>query len=294
MKNKIKKIKRNRKPADSKQSRFAKIQNRELESISKPQNPTTNFKRSGSGMGPNGQVWLYGIHTVKAALSNPNRKKYHLLINESSPDLLTSNNDEIKTEFVPRQKIDSILSSDAVHQGIALLVAPLKYEPLDAICQSSGQNTVVVILDQITDPRNIGAILRSASAFNVACVVIPNKYTPQMTATLAKSASGALDQIPIVNSTNISRTIDTLKKSDFWVVGLDSGSKQNFSETNINGKIALVLGAEGSGLRRLTREKCDFLVNIPINPRIGSLNVSTSAAIAFYEISNTHKMSSLT
>ena len=289
MKNKLNKNKRDSISAKTKEDRFAKNQPSKPKSILKSGNPETNFNKIGSEMSSNGQVWLYGIHTVKAALSNPNRKKYRLLINETSTHLLSINKQQIPTEFVPRHKIDSILPSDSVHQGIALLVAPLKYKTLDYIYKITDENALIVILDQISDPRNIGAILRSASAFNVTCAIIPNKYTPEMTHTLAKSASGALDQIPIVNTNNISRAIDALKRTEFWVMGLDSGSKQVLSETNISGKIALVLGAEGSGLRRLTKEKCDFLINIPVNPRIGSLNVSASAAIAFYAISNIHK-----
>ena len=248
----------------------------------------SGLKSSGSGFGPNGQTWLYGIHVVEAALANPKRKKYRLLVNQEWTTSFKVDGNEIKPEYVDRHDIERQLPSDAVHQGLALLVAPLDHVALETICRDATSDSVVVVLDQITDPRNIGAIMRSAVAFGAFAVVVTDKYTPETTASMAKAASGALDRLPIVRVTNLTRSLVLLKEAGFWLAGLDANANQNITQVNLSGKLAIILGAEGSGLRRLTSQNCDYLVNIPIQPSSDSLNVSVAAAIALYEVFKNH------
>jgi 23S rRNA (guanosine2251-2'-O)-methyltransferase len=241
-------------------------------------------KQSGSGFGPNGQTWLYGIHAVEAALANPKRKKYRLLVNQEWNKSYKVEGNEITPEYVSRQDIERQLPLNAVHQGLALLVAPLSHVAIETICSNASNNSVVIVLDQVTDPRNIGAIMRSAVAFGASAVIVTDKYTPETTAVMAKAASGALDSLPIARVTNLTRSLVLLKKAGFWLAGLDSNADQTIVQANLNGKLAIILGAEGSGLRRLTSQNCDYLVNIPIQQSTDSLNVSVAASIALYEV----------
>ena len=241
-------------------------------------------KRSGSGFGPNGQTWLYGIHAVEAALANPTRKKYRLLVHQEWNNSYKVEGSQITPEYVTRQDIERQLPLNAVHQGLALLVAPLSHVAIETICKNAKEHSVVIVLDQVTDPRNIGAIMRSAFAFGACAVIVTEKYTPETTASMAKAASGALDRLPLVRVTNLTRSLVLLKKAGFWLAGLDANADQTIVQANFNGKLAIILGAEGSGLRRLTSQNCDYLVNIPIQQSTDSLNVSVAASIALYEV----------
>jgi len=227
--------------------------------------------------------WLYGTHTVQAALANPKRKKYRILVDKK---LFPSHNfttDKFQTEYVSRHQITQQLDPEIVHQGLALLVLPLQQPSIEEVCRGANKNSAIVILDQVTDPRNIGAIMRSAAAFGASAIIAPEKYSPDMTATLEKAAAGAADLLPMVRVANLARAIKQLKEFGYWIYGLDSGANQSITRVKLNGKLALVLGAEGSGLRRLTAKHCDHLVNIPIRPTVGSLNVSVAASIALFE-----------
>ncbi|MBT4588006.1 MAG: 23S rRNA (guanosine(2251)-2'-O)-methyltransferase RlmB [Rhodospirillaceae bacterium] len=251
---------------------------------SSSQSNRNRAKASGSGLGPNGQIWLYGNHAVEAALANPKRKKYRLLVNEEFSGTYEIGESEVQPEFVDRQDIERLLPADAVHQGMALLVAPLDYEAIETICAEATDPSIVIVLDQVTDPRNIGAIMRSATAFGATAIVVPDKHTPEATPALAKAASGALDRLPMVRVTNLTRALGQLKEAGFWTIGLDANAEQTLAQANLSGKLAVIMGAEGKGLRRLTSENCDYLVNIPIDPTADSLNVSAAAAITLYEI----------
>jgi len=251
--------------------------NRENHNNSRP-------KPSGSGFGPNGQIWLYGIHVVEAALANPKRKKYRLLVNKEWTPAYNVDGKEIQPEYVNRQDIERQLPSDAVHQGLALLVAPLDHVSIESVCKDAMDNSVIIVLDQVTDPRNIGAIMRSAIAFGASAIVVTDKYTPETTASMAKAASGAVDLLPLVRVTNLTRSLLLLKDAGFWTAGLDANADQTIAQANLSGKLAIILGAEGSGLRRLTAQNCDYLVSIPIEPSADSLNVSVAASIALYEV----------
>jgi len=184
------------------------------------------------------------------------------------------------------------LPDGAVHQGIAVLAAPLEPVPLDDICDlvnrqplSSDSRARIIVLDQVTDPHNIGAIVRTAAAFEASAVVVQDRHTPPVTGVLAKAASGGLEHCPIVRVTNLARALETLKRAGVWCIGLDSAAAQSVRDAKVAGPIALVLGAEGEGLRRLTRDNCDALARIPHSGPLASLNVSNAAAIALYEIS---------
>jgi 23S rRNA (guanosine2251-2'-O)-methyltransferase len=186
-------------------------------------------------------------------------------------------------ERIERQRFGTFLTEDALHQGVALLVEPLESVALeDAISASDGP---VLLLDQVTDPRNVGAILRSAAAFGAACVVLQDRHAPPETGAVARAASGALDIVPVVREVNLSRAIASLQKSGFWVMGLTGDASRTLAEARPKDRrIALVLGAEDTGLRRLQRETCDELVRLPITPAMESLNVAAAAAVALYEL----------
>ncbi len=241
--------------------------------------------RPGAGAG-SGAFWLYGEHAVAAAIRNPRRKNRRLLVTEDAEKSLRAALNRpwrLPPERIERQRFGTFLTEDAVHQGVALLVEPLESVALeDAIAASDGP---VLLLDQVTDPRNVGAILRSAAAFGAACVVMQDRNAPPETGALARAASGALDIVPVVREVNLSRAIASLQKAGFWVMGLAGDATRSLAEARPKDRrVALVLGAEDSGLRRLQRETCDELVRLPITPAMESLNVAAAAAVALYEL----------
>lgn len=240
--------------------------------------------------------WLYGVHTALAALANPARRCTRILV--SDPDLADriaatgTPEQQAVVEKVSREALDAALPDGAVHQGIAVLAAALAPVPMEDICDRiSGQPPTsekwarLIVLDQVTDPHNIGAIVRTAAAFEASAVVVQDRHTPPVTGVLAKAASGGLEHCPIVRVTNLARALESLKRAGVWCIGLDSAEAQPLRAAKVAGPIALVLGAEGEGLRRLTRENCDALACIPHSGPLASLNVSNAAAIALYEIS---------
>ena len=253
------------------------------------------FKRSrprpeASGPRPsvNGQIWLYGTHAVLAAWANPRRRCHRLLTTAQASEQLPAPPETTvrpRPERVDRQEIERNLPQGSVHQGFALLVDPLPEPSIEDICRAteSADTAVVVVLDRPADPRNIGAVLRSAAAFGAEAVILPDRHAPEATAALAKAASGALETVPLVRVANLARALELLKKAGFWCIGLDMEGKIALADADLGGKAALVLGSEGEGLRRLTRETCDLLARIPLSGPIESLNLAASAAIALYE-----------
>ena len=238
---------------------------------------------------PSEELWIYGHHAVAAVLSNPQRKIMRLI---ATPEAAAKLN---KDKLVQRQmiahmknaeraEIDTIVGAEKVHQGIAILTRPIKYELSEIITKVSiNPEACVIALDQITDPHNIGAVLRSAATFRCCAVIAPNRHAPDETGAMAKAASGALDKVPYVKAVNLVRALKELKEAGFWVVGLSLGEPKQLSDIRLRGRIVLVLGAEGKGLRRLVSENCDYVASLPISSDMESLNVSNAAAIAMYE-----------
>jgi len=230
--------------------------------------------------------WLFGLHAVGAALANPARRCHRLLATRQGEEGLgdAPAGHGLKVQIVDRREIDRLLPEGAVHQGVALLADPPPEADIEDILAAAGERSTLVVLDQATDPRNIGAVLRAAAAFDAAAVIMPERHAPATTGTLAKAASGALETVPLVRITNLARALERIKGAGFWCVGLDGDGASTLAEADLSGRLALVLGAEGTGLRRLTREHCDLVVRIPISARIESLNLATAAAIALYEV----------
>jgi len=221
---------------------------------------------------------LYGWHTVKAALENPARKVRKFLATENAARRLAEEGVTASPELVRPTAIAERLAPDAVHQGLYLEADPLPAPDLADIAH----NATVLVLDQITDPHNVGAILRSAAGFDVAAVVTTTRHSPEATGALAKAASGALEYVPIVTVQNLARAMADLKERGYLLVGLDSSADQDLGDVPLRAPLALVLGAEGRGLRLLTRESCDQLGRLDLPGRIKSLNVSNAAALALY------------
>ena len=228
--------------------------------------------------------WIYGQHAVSAALANPARKIRRLIATGEAAERLLRAGPRSQPENVERREIDAALPPGAVHQGVALLVDSLAQPALEDVIARAGDRAVIVLLDQVTDPHNVGAVLRSAAAFGALAVVGTERGAPAATGIVAKSASGALEVTPLVSVTNLARALETLQRANFWRIGLDGEAERTLAETAPSDRTALVLGAEGKGLRRLTREHCDFLARLPTQPPIESLNVSNAAAVALYEL----------
>lgn len=191
----------------------------------------------------------------------------------------------IVVQDVERAKLDAISWTNA-HQGVIAYVAPKDYVDVDDIlnaAESRGDPPFIIILDEITDPHNLGAILRTADAVGAHGVIIPKRRAAALTATVSKASAGAVEYVPVARVTNLAQTIEYLKKKNIWVVGTDASGDRSFYESDLTGALALVIGSEGEGMGRLVREKCDFVVNIPMVGRISSLNASVAASIVMYE-----------
>lgn len=242
---------------------------------------------------------LYGFHAVRAAWLNPARQIEALYVTESAEaefdeTLIQGRQAGLRrpaAQTVEKHELDRMLPREAVHQGIAIVTKPLEDVFIqDFIIKSQEQTkTILLMLDQVTDPHNVGAILRSASAFGATGVIMQRMHAPELTGVLAKTASGAVDHIPVAFETNLSRSIEDLKENGFFVLGLDERGKREIGDVMRNNKggdtkIVFVLGAEGPGMRRLIKENCDELVRLPTGGPIASLNVSNAAAVALYAL----------
>ena len=225
-------------------------------------------------------LWIYGIHPVLAALANPHRKVLRALATPNALARLTEAGASLSVapEETTPKLLDRLLGGEAVHQGVAIEVAPLPPTRLGDLKDAH----LVVVLDQVTDPHNVGAILRSAVAFAADAVVTTGRHAPAETGVLAKAASGALDGIALVEVQNLARALEELGQMGFTRVGLDSEADAPIEEVMSGARIALVLGAEGKGLRRLTRDTCDRLARLTMPGTIASLNVSNAAVLALY------------
>jgi len=227
-----------------------------------------------------GPALRYGWHSVKAALENPARRVRKLMATENALRRLRDESIPlpVEPELVRPDAIAARLGPDAVHQGLLAEADPLPVPTLETLAPEG----LVLVLDQITDPHNVGAILRSAAAFDVKAVVTTARHSPEATGVLAKAASGAIDLVPLVLVQNLARGMTALRERGFLLVGLDSEGDADLAGLPLKAPLALVLGAEGKGLRQLTRETCDRLARIDLPGAIKSLNVSNAAALALY------------
>jgi 23S rRNA (guanosine2251-2'-O)-methyltransferase len=225
-------------------------------------------------------VILYGWHAVSEALKNPARGFRRLLLTENAARRLAADSIPLPVtpEIVRPDAIAARLSPDAVHQGLLAEADPLPSPEIDEFAAEG----VVLVLDQITDPHNVGAILRSAAAFAATAIVTTARHSPEATGVLAKSASGAIEHVPLVTVQNLARGLATLKERGFLVVGLDRAGAADLAAAPLRTPLALVLGAEGKGLRQLTRTTCDIVAKLDLPGAIKSLNVSNAAALALY------------
>jgi 23S rRNA (guanosine2251-2'-O)-methyltransferase len=232
------------------------------------------------GASPDAPVILYGWHTVAAALANPQRHIRKLWLSENAARRLADDNIDTRVtpEIVRPSVIDQRLGPDAVHQGLLAETDPLPSPDIDTLAQEG----IVLVLDQITDPHNVGAIMRSAAAFAVKAIVTTARHSPEATGVLAKAASGALELVPLVTVQNLARALTGLNDQGFMTVGLDSQGSENLGNVALRQPLALVLGAEGKGLRQLTRETCSVVARLDMPGEIKSLNVSNATVLALY------------
>ena len=245
----------------------------------------TRNKATRAGRARRHAVWLYGRHAVAAALANPARRTG--LVGAA---LVLAERDAARAfaahgpEIVDRDALRQVLPEGAVHQGLALLAEPLAAGGLESVLDAarSRERAAAVVLDRVQDPRNVGAVLRSAAALGALAMVIPDRHAPPETGALARAASGALESVPVIRVANLARALGRMKAAGFWCVGFDAGAGTELAPGDLPDRCALVLGAEGRGLRRLTAESCDLLLRIPMAAGAASLNVSAAAAIALY------------
>jgi len=251
-------------------------------------------------------MYLYGIHPCKAAILNPKRMVEKIYVTdrklldklfENAPLNVNGNaagdhkdnrrdNKKQKIEVVDKKQLESFLPRDAVHQGVALKVHPLPFFDISDLRTYSNSQTgnMVVILDQVSDPHNVGAVLRTAAVFGAKALIMPERNATKETGVLAKSACGALEIVPLCLVKNLAQAIQDLKDMNFWCVGFAEGADKPLSAIDLKGNIALVMGSEGDGMRQRTQSLCDFNVYLPSATDFSTLNVSNAAAIAMYEV----------
>jgi len=225
---------------------------------------------------------IFGKHACESALANPKRKIKRIYVTDRTKNDIRLAHNHPTPKIINIREFDKLVPHDSVHQGIAIEAEPLTDHGLKSIYNEN----LLVILDQVTDPHNVGAIMRSCAAFGAGAIIVPKDNAPTESGTMAKAASGAMEIIPICKVTNLARAMEELKKEGFWIAGLDGRAKGDLKSANLKGKTAIVLGAEGRGLRPLTQKNCDILVKLPISEKMESLNVSNAAAICLYELAS--------
>ena len=246
---------------------------------------------------PKFKVDLYGMHAVSAAWVNPKRHIHDLYITEKAledfDEALTKAHDmglkRPSPQIIEKAALDNAASKGAVHQGIGLNTQTLEEVDIDDIirAESMKERSVLIMLDQVTDPHNVGAIIRSSCAFGAGAMILQRKHAPELTGVLAKIACGGVEHLPVAYETNLTRSIEALQEAGYFAIGLAEEGELKISELSGHQKLVLVLGAEGDGLRRLLRKQCDALVSLPTAGPISSLNVSNAAAVALYVVQAT-------
>ncbi len=233
--------------------------------------------------------FLFGRNSVEAALKNKNRECVQLIGTEKalSNASITSIRPAINTVKIDDPSIlDATVGTESPHQGILLEVRPLPSIDLFDLKPIDGQKNIILMLDQVTDPHNVGACVRSASAFGARAIITQDRNSPSESGTLARSAAGGLETLPWLRVANLAQSLDTLKEMGYWHVGLDGNTEDRIRDINLGDNLVVVMGSEGKGMRPLTRKHCDAIAKIPMSGRVESLNVSNAAAIALYEFSD--------
>ena len=234
-------------------------------------------------------LWLFGLHAVRDALLNPAREKLRLVVTKNAQDKLAEDiaQSGLTPELVEPRQFNVPIDPQSVHQGAAIEVKPLNWGSVSEICATKGDAPIVLLLDRVTDPHNVGAILRSAEVFGARAVIASLRHSAPETGALAKTASGALERQPYLRVQNLSNAMRALREMGYYIVGLDGTGEETLDQQLSKlppVATALVLGAEGPGLRQLTKETCHSLARIPFAGEFGSLNVSNAAAVGLYEI----------
>lgn len=227
---------------------------------------------------------LFGVHAVEAALSNPDRRILRLVATENGENRLAEpiRKRGLKAERASPRELDRILGADTVHQGLMIETEPLPEPELADMAEAAIAGGPIVILDHVTDPHNVGAVLRSAAAFGASGLIMTRRHSPPLNGVLAKSASGALELVPVCLVQNLARAMQELKEQGIRLLGLDGDGTEVLEDEGFAGPTAIVLGAEGKGLRDLTRETCDCVLRISTVGPLASLNVSNAAAVALH------------
>jgi 23S rRNA (guanosine2251-2'-O)-methyltransferase len=241
-------------------------------------------KKSHQSHGSPGRPRLWGKHAVAAALDNPDRKILRAWTTREAAEFMQFPK-EVAVTMADVADLGRLVPNDAPHQGVVIEVEPLDSAWLDEILTQAPERAVLLVLDQVTDPHNVGAILRSAAAFGAVGIVTQDRHSPPESGVVAKAASGALERVPWARVVNLARALEEIGDAGFWRIGLTGDADTDLREALGPQRVALVLGAEGAGLRLNTREHCDALARLPIGEAVESLNVSNAAAVALYAAS---------
>jgi 23S rRNA (guanosine2251-2'-O)-methyltransferase len=242
-------------------------------------------KKSHQSHGSAHRPRLWGKHAVAAALDNPDRKILKAWATREASSFMQFPKD-VPVTLADVADLGRLVPHDAPHQGLVIEVEPLEDAWLDGLLSGAAEQAVLLVLDQVTDPHNVGAILRSAAAFGAVGIVTQDRHSPPESGALAKAASGALERVPWARVVNLARALEEIGDAGFWRIGLTGDADTDLKEALGPKRVALVLGAEGPGLRQNTREHCDALARLPISDAIESLNVSNAAAVALYAASS--------
>lgn len=229
--------------------------------------------------------WIYGRHSVEAVLNGDKREISRVVAGSQDDAIIElAKSRKIPFEIADHNFFNSIFGKNAIHQKCAALVGDLPQLAVEDLLGDSSDTRPFLILDQVTDPQNIGSILRASAVFDVRAVIVQDKHSPELSATSLKVSSGASEIIPLIRVTNLANTIQLLQENGFWTVGLDERGDKLLAELPKNTKYAVIVGAEGKGMRKLTKDYCDFLVKIPTSQKFSTLNAAQAATVSVYEI----------
>ena len=241
-------------------------------------------KKSHQSQGSPNRPRFWGRHAVAAALDNPNRKVLRAWATRETASFMQFP-DDVAVTLADVADLGRLVPNDAPHQGVVIEVGPLENVWLADLLADAGERSILLVLDQITDPHNVGAILRSAAAFGAVGIVTQDRHSPAEGGVIAKAASGALERVPWARVVNLARALEEIAEAGFWRIGLTGDADMDLKDALGPPRVALVLGAEGPGMRSNTRDHCDALARLPIGDAVESLNVSNAAAISLYAAS---------